>query len=121
MQAWPDSKLNGEVGRCQHRIAIRLPQDPNDLLFRELRLAQPASSWKPVSSINRWPENPGVDQHAVRVQRAKLTDELGDGEQLLHLAGPQPVEQRVGQTLPSASAGLRGCAYIDATNPGRFL
>jgi hypothetical protein len=42
------------------RLAIGLPQDPHHLLFREPRLAHPASSQTPVSQLNQRSENPGA-------------------------------------------------------------
>lgn len=39
------------LGHCRHRITMRLSQDPNDLLFRELPLFHPAPSRRPVSRL----------------------------------------------------------------------
>jgi len=69
MQAWPDSKLNGKIGHCRHRIAIRLPQDANDLLFRELR---PAHDIENLSQI--WAVAPALVKLALRDDRRSQND-----------------------------------------------
>ena len=47
------------LGHRRHRVTIRLSQDPDDLLFRELRLLHPASSRRPVSQLIDGPKTRG--------------------------------------------------------------
>jgi hypothetical protein len=56
------------LGYRRHRVAIRLPQHHNDLLFREPRLLHPASSCllsEASLSTNRRPEYPGAAHHRL--------------------------------------------------------